>query len=115
MDVSHATAARGQVRKLLFVTTGAVLAVTLIATAAVALPNTSPLHTLGTNGKVRALVQVGGVMWVGGQFTALTDGTPVDGLAALDVSTGDKAGGVSPPILGGTGFVYDLTTDGSTV
>ena len=100
---------------MLFVITGAALAVTLTAAAAVALPGTSPMHTLGTNGKVRALLQVGGVMWVGGQFTALTDGTPVDGLAALDVNSGDKASGVSPPILGGTGFVYDLTTDGTTV
>ncbi len=100
---------------MLYVTIGAALAVTLIASAAVALPNTSPLPTLGTNGKVRALQQVGNVMWVGGQFTALTDGTPVDGLAALDVSTGNEASGVTPPILGGTGFVYDLTSDGSTV
>lgn len=115
MDVSRVTAAGGQIRKMLFVITGAALAVTLIATAAVALPATSPMHTLGTNGKVRALLQVGNVMWVGGQFTALTDGTPVDGLAALDVNSGDKASGVNPPILGGTGFVYDLTADGNTV
>jgi hypothetical protein len=100
---------------MLFVITGAVLAITLTAAAAVALPSTTPGNTLGTNGKVRALLQVGNVMWIGGQFTALSDSTPVGGLAALDINTGQEASGVSPPILGGTGFVYDLTTDGSTV
>ena len=100
---------------MLFVITGAALAVTLTAAAAVALPGTTPGNTLGTNGKVRALLQVGNVMWIGGQFTALSDGTPVDGLAALDINTGQKAAGVTPPVLGGAGFVYDLTANGNTV
>lgn len=102
-------------RRVLVVVTGAVLAMTLSATAAVALPGDTPAKTLGTNGPVRALLQVGNVMWVGGHFTALSDGTPVSGLAALDVNTGQKASGVTPPALTGTAFVYDLAADGTTV
>jgi hypothetical protein len=41
---------------------------------ALALPGEVPDSTLGTNGQVRALLQVGNVMWVGGQFTATSDG-----------------------------------------
>ena len=87
----------------------------LVATLGPALPGTTPAHTLGTNGPVRALLQVGNVMWIGGRFTALSDGTSVSGLAALDVDSGRKAAGVRPPRLTGSPIVYDLTRHGSTV
>ena len=112
---SRVAMGRFGIRRRLLVVTGAMLAMTLSASAAVALPGNTPASTLGTNGAVRALLQVGNVMWVGGHFTALSDGTPVSGLAALDVNTGQKAAGVTPPALTGTAFAYDLAADGNTV
>jgi hypothetical protein len=104
-----------RVRTWGFVATAMLLAVTFAAVPAAALPRNTPASTLGTNGPVRALLQVGNVMWLGGRFTALTDGTPVSGLAALDVRSGRKAAGVRPPVLSGAAFVYDLTAHGNTV
>jgi len=84
---------------------------------ATALPSTTPDATLGTNGPVRALVQVGGIMWVGGKFTATSDGLGgLSNIVALDVTTGQRAVGAEEPQLTGTGsIVYDLTTDGTNV
>ncbi len=106
---------RRWVRSLLSGAAGVLLVATLGPATAVALPGTSPAHTLGTNGPVRALLQVGNVMWIGGRFTALSDGTGVSGLAALGVDSGGKAHGVRPPKLTGSAIVYDLARHGSTV
>ena len=99
---------------------GLVLSVAMLLVGggvAIALPSTAPDATLGTNGPVRAMVQVGGIMWVGGRFTATSD---LDGglsdIVAIDVASGQRAPGVEEPQLTGSGsIVYDLTTDGTTV
>jgi hypothetical protein len=85
---------------------------------ALALPGTAPDSTLGTNGPVRALLQVGNVMWVGGQFTATSDGqSGLSNIVGLDVSTGRRAVSVVnvPKLTGSGSIVYDLTTDGTNV
>ncbi len=107
---------RSYARKVTLVTTVVAMVMALGATGASALPGNKPASTLGTNGKVRALLQVGNVMWVGGQFSALSNGSSATNLAALDVVSGQEAAGVSAPELGGSGsIVYDLTSDGTTV
>jgi hypothetical protein len=85
---------------------------------ALALPATSPDGTLGTNGTVRALLQVGSVMWVGGQFTATSDGQAgLSNIVGLDVATGHRAASVVnvPKLTGSGSIVYDLSTDGTNV
>jgi hypothetical protein len=85
---------------------------------AVALPPTVPDATLGTNGTVRALLQVGNVMWVGGRFTATSDGQGgLSNIVGLDVSTGQRSTLVVdvPQLTGSTSVVVDLSTDGTNV
>lgn len=85
---------------------------------ALALPATAPDTTLGTNGKVRALLQVGNVMWVGGQFTATSDAQGgLSNIVGLDVSTGLRAASVVdvPKLTGSGSLVFDLSTDGTNV
>jgi outer membrane protein assembly factor BamB len=84
---------------------------------AIALPATTPDATLGTDGPVRALVQVGNIMWVGGRFTETSDGQGgLSNIVALDVATGQRAAVAAEPQLTGSGsIVYDLSTDGTTV
>jgi len=103
-----------------FMAIGLILSAAGIASAA--LPSTTPDDTLGTDGKVREIVQVGNVLWVGGRFSALVDrkGNVVEGglnnLAALDATTGRVAQGVDvPDLTGSNAIVYDLSTDGSEV
>ena len=78
-----ASGSRPWAHSILSVVAGMLLVATLAPAPAVALPGPTPAHTLGTNGPVRALLQVGNVMWIGGRFTSLSDGTGVSGLAAL--------------------------------
>ena len=107
---------RSYIRKMLFVATVVAMVTVLTASGASALPGNTPASTLGTNGKVRALLEVQGVMWIGGQFSALSNGSSATNLAALDIDSGQEAGGINVPALGGTGsIVYDLTSDGTTV
>jgi hypothetical protein len=85
---------------------------------ALALPGTAPDSTLGTNGQVRALLQVGNVMWVGGQFTATSDGqSGLSNIVGLEVSTGRRAASVVdvPQLTGSGSIVYHLSTDGTNV
>jgi hypothetical protein len=85
---------------------------------ALALPATTPDATLGTDGMVRALLQVGGVMWVGGQFSATSDGqSGLSNIVGLDVSTGQRAASVVdvPKLTGSGSIVYDLSTDGTNI
>ncbi len=96
-----AAGSRPWAQSILSVVAGMLLVAAFAPATAVALPGPSPAHTLGTNGPVRALLQVGNVMWVGGRFTSLSDGTGVSGLAALDVDSGDEAPGVRPLRLSG--------------
>ena len=110
-----AAGSRPWAQSILSVVAGMLLVAAFAPATAVALPGPSPAQTLGTNGPVRALLQVGNVMWVGGRFTSLSDGTGVSGLAALDVDSGDEAPGVRPLRLRGSPIVYDLTRHGSTV
>jgi hypothetical protein len=98
-----------------------ILAAAVLVTAsgvALALPATAPDATLGTNGKVRALLQVDNIMWVGGQFTATSDGTGgLSNIVGLDVTTGQRAASVVdvPQLTGSGSIVYDLATDGTNV
>jgi hypothetical protein len=85
---------------------------------ALALPGKAPDSILGTNGQVRALLQVGNVMWVGGQFTATSNGrSGLSNIVGLDVSTGKRAASVvrMPQLRGPGSIVYDLATDGKRV
>ena len=85
---------------------------------ALALPAEAPNATLGTNGKVRALLQVGNVMWVGGQFTGTSDGQAgLSNIVGLNVLTGQRAASVVdvPRLTGSNSIVYDLSTDGTNV
>jgi hypothetical protein len=102
----------------------AVLACSLVIASAVAsgvalaLPRETPDSTIGTNGQVRALLQVGNVMWVGGQFTATSNGrSGLSNIVGLDVSTGRRAASVvkMPRLTGPGSIVYDLATDGKRV
>jgi hypothetical protein len=93
-----------------------------VGVAATALPSITPDQTLGTNGKVREIVQVGSVVWVGGRFTALVDRqgkvvqSGLNNLAALDANTGGVASGVNvPDLTGSNAIVWDLSTDGVDV
>jgi hypothetical protein len=112
---------RGVRAALVCISTFAIV-VSSSAIASAALPSTTPDETLGVNGKVREIVQVGDVLWVAGKFTALVDrkGNVVqsgtNGLAAIDATTGLRATGVSIPSLGGSNvMVWDLSTNGSDV
>jgi hypothetical protein len=103
-------------KKALFVFV-ACAAVSLRGTA-LALPPEAPDNTLGTNGEVRALLQVGNVMWVGGQFSATSDGqSGLSNIVGLDVATGRRAASVVnvPKLTGSGSIVYDLSTDGTNV
>jgi hypothetical protein len=100
----------------------AVASIVTVVPAWATLPSVTPDQTLGTNGKVREIVQVGNVLWVGGRFTALVDGQGnvvepnLNNLAALDAMTGGVAQGVNvPDLTGGNPIVFDLSTDGSQV
>ncbi len=58
-----------------------------VSTAAWAVPSETPQDTVDPNGRVHAVVQVGGTIYIGGDFTAV-DGTARNHLAAIDASTG---------------------------
>jgi hypothetical protein len=67
------------------------LVVTTVAPASAAISEQADAGTWGTNGRVRAVLHVGGVTYLGGEFTALvsSDGTqtlPRSNLAALDAA-----------------------------
>ncbi|MBI3647499.1 MAG: hypothetical protein HY240_01860 [Actinobacteria bacterium] len=74
------------------------------ALPALALPAIKPDSTWMTNGPIRAVVEIGQVVYVGGQFTALCqvaggvgacgagDTIAVDNLAAIDATTGQPLG-----------------------
>ena len=67
------------------------LIVTTVAPASAAISEHPDAGTWGTNGRVRAVLHVGGVTYLGGEFTALvsSDGTqtlPRSNLAALDAA-----------------------------
>jgi len=66
------------------------LIVTTVAPASAAISEHPDAGTWGTNGRVRAVLHVGGVTYLGGKFTALvSDGTqtlPRSNLAALDAA-----------------------------
>jgi hypothetical protein len=81
-----------------------------LAAPAGALPALRPQATAGANGRVDALVQVGDVVYLGGEFTAV-GGEPRSRLAAIDVSTGS----VTSWNPGADGNVYALLAgpDGS--
>lgn len=100
----------------------AVSATGSVGGAATALPSPTPDQTLGTNGTVREIVQVGDVVWVGGRFNALVDRqgdvvrSGLNNLAALDADTGGIAQGVTvPDLTGSNAMVWDLSTDGVDV
>jgi len=70
------------------------------------------------NGSVRALQLVNGVIWIGGKFTQMqsdvhaTSSVPVDGLAALDATTGLPVPGLHLPIFGSltsAPYILDLS------
>jgi hypothetical protein len=107
------------------------------APSAAALPSTTPDLTWMTNGPVRSVVQIGGAVYLGGQFTALCErpsGTAgacgpgatvaVSNLAAIDIATGQPLGydpgagssSFAPQVGGGaTPIVYDLEAFGNTL
>src|SRR5215212_6240296 len=76
--------------------------------AGAVLPGESPADTYGVNGKVRSIVVVGDTVWIGGAFTAVTNGNSTsrieaaDGLVAFSRITGKLATGVAVPRLTGS-------------
>jgi hypothetical protein len=90
--------------------------------AGAVLPGESPADTYGVNGKVRSIVVVGDTVWIGGAFTAVTNGNSTsrieaaDGLVAFSRITGKLATGVAVPRLTGSNIqVWKLATDGLRV
>ena len=90
--------------------------------AGAVLPGESPADTYGVNGKVRSIVVVGDTVWIGGAFTAVTNGNSTssigvaDGLVAFSRTTGKLATGVAVPRLTGSNIeVWKLATDGLRV
>ncbi len=100
-----------------------VVALTVVLLAgtvpASALPSQTPDAVWMVNGSVRGLALVNGVIWISGKFTQMrSDATggattiPVDGLAALDATTGAPVPGLHLPIFdnsAGVPYVYDLS------
>jgi hypothetical protein len=83
-----------------------------------ALPSQTPDAVWMVNGSVRALELVNGVIWIGGKFTQMqsdihaASSIPVDGLAALDATTGLPVTGLHLPIFGSLTtppYVFDLS------
>ena len=83
-----------------------------------ALPAQTPDAIWMVNGSVRALQLVDGVIWIGGKFTQMQSAVhggasiPVDGLAALDATTGLPVTGLHLPIFGSltaAPYIYDLS------
>jgi hypothetical protein len=104
-------AARRRSARSLF---GSLLVAALIAavpTPALALPSLTPQPTAGGDGKVWAIAQVGGTIYVGGEFT-IFGGEPRNHLAAIDAGTGaltswdpDADGTVHALTVGGDGSI----------
>lgn len=99
-----------------FVTPLLALAVLVTSTtAAQALPDATRDNDLGVNGPVRAVLEAGGHVWVGGQFTQVVknQGTVVNvdaetNLAAFDLA-GNTALNIGPKLGGTSSIVYDLS------
>ena len=94
------------------------------AVPASALPSQTPDAVWMVNGSVRALQLVNGVIWIGGKFTQMrsdaagTSTIAVDGLAALDATTGLPVPGLHLPVFGsltGAPYVYDLSAYGGVM
>jgi trimeric autotransporter adhesin len=88
------------------------LAMASSATPALALPSTTPDPTAGANGLVWTTLQVGGTIYIGGEFTVV-GGQPRNHLAAIDASTGsvtswdpNASGVVYALASGGDGAIY---------
>jgi hypothetical protein len=78
-----------------------------------AISSTPVLETWGTNGRVRALVELNGILYVGGSFTeaASSDGSqtrPRSNLMAIDMSTGQPTNWA--PVA--NNLVLSIATDG---
>jgi hypothetical protein len=80
-----------------------------------ALPNL-PDTSWMTNGNVRAIVQYGNIIWLGGEFSELRERAPgqggqvisVNNLAALDVITGAPVPGLNMPAVEGSATVAPI-------
>lgn len=87
------------------------------ATGALALPSQNADDTLMTDGKVRAIVQVGSNIWIGGAFSKITtrNGSVVGNvtnLAVFDAGSGAFRN-IAPPIPGDQ--IWDMDVYGTTV
>jgi hypothetical protein len=116
------TSARTQLRGLPAVL-AALLALALVlvhATSAGAMPREAPDETWGTNGRVNAIVQVGNIVYIGGNFTEVhEDGGAGAGvrarsyLAAFDATTGQPTSWA--PSADGEVFALAASPDGSRI
>ena len=93
------------------------LGVFAFTSAVLALPAESPDNTPMVNGPVRAIDQVGGGIWVGGNFTQVNqrDGSLVDnvsGLAVFDAATGQYRD-IAPMLSGTSPLVRDIEPYGN--
>ena len=87
------------------------------APAAGALPSVQPSVGYGVDGPVRAMAEVGNLIWLGGSFGQIQDQAgnavaPASGLAAFDAASGTAVTSIHLPQLswnGGTATVYDLS------
>jgi hypothetical protein len=107
-------------RKIVAVIVAAGMWVSMGGWAQAALPSSSPDSTGQTDGIVRAVAQVGNLIWVSGRFTHVLDASgnvveTVSNLAAFDATTGADATPPTVAALGGSGsIVYDLSVDAAT-
>lgn len=92
-----------------------------LAGTANAVPLEIPDDTFGVNGRVRSVVVVGDNVWVGGKFTAVTNGNSTssigsaEGLAVFSRTTGQLAAAAVPRLTGSGVEVWKLDTDGVRV
>lgn len=92
-----------------------------LAGTANAVPLETPDDTYGVNGRVRSVVVVGDNVWLGGRFTAVTNGNSTSsirsstGLAVFSRTTGQLATAAVPRLTGSGVEVWKLDTDGARV
>ena len=99
-----------------------VLGLLLASGIALALPSEVPDDTPMVNGNVRAFAEVGGNLWVGGNFTQVKTrgGTVianVSNVAVFDAATGSYKHGIAPELGAGskTSKVTEIETYGTSV
>lgn len=106
-------------RRLILVLATMLMAALAVSGVALALPSEAPDDTPMVNGTVRAVDQVGGNVWVGGNFTQVnqrngTDLANVQNVAVFDSVTGQYKD-IAPRLGGTSSLVFDIDVYGNNV